>query len=82
MHIKHMKFSVLLSYSFLSVFLILLFEQARRTFLSFYKDKGHSWVDYIYSPPTLYDDSKPCEILEFISVFSFQNLPILPFGNL
>ena len=40
---------------------------------------GHSWENYIYSSPMLYNDSKPCEIFEFISALSISGLsPILP----
>ena len=37
----------------------------------------HSWRDYIYSPSTLYDDSEPFVISEFISGLTSQSSPIL-----
>ena len=64
-------FSILLSLSFLSQFLIVTYK-SRVPFCHIINNLGreHSWKDYIYSLSTLYDDSEPFAISEFISGFS------------
>lgn len=44
-------------------------------------DVRHSWVDYIYSLPMLYDGLEPFVISKLISAFPSQNSPILPNNN-
>jgi hypothetical protein len=50
---------------------------ARRTF-STLEAGGHSWEDYIYSPPTLYATNEPCAISLVNTVLSSQTSPYLP----